>query len=435
MKRLFFFCLMLIFLPAYLCAADYFDRLEFLTPNPVGSGARALGMGGAFIAIADDATAASWNPGGLVQLGSPEASVVSDMFHRVEDKRFSANPVGNGSQSVSQSTLNYLSAAYPFRFLERNMIVSLNYQRLYDFTREWNFSVIRDSEKSDAEYHQDGELSAIGIAYSVRLVRNFYAGFTLNFWDNGLTPNKWEQEIIIAGKENFSGYSSQSLYKSTDSYSFRGFNANFGLLWRPIEKLTIGAVLKTPFKADLTHEKSLYSSRHYPDMPDLDSKPSYNSFSDDETLKMPMSFGIGAAYRFTHNFMASLDIYRTEWGDFVHTDSQGHETSPITGKSFDESDIGPTHQVRIGAEYLIITKKYIIPLCAGVFYDPAPAQGRADDIFGISLGSGIGIGKIHIDFAYQFRFGNNIGDSILKKLGFSQDLSEHTLYSSVVFHF
>ena len=29
--------------------------------TPVGSGARALGMGGAFIAIADDATAASWN--------------------------------------------------------------------------------------------------------------------------------------------------------------------------------------------------------------------------------------------------------------------------------------------------------------------------------------------------------------------------------------
>ena len=36
------------------------------SPNPIGSGARAQGMGGAFIAIADDATAASWNPGGLI---------------------------------------------------------------------------------------------------------------------------------------------------------------------------------------------------------------------------------------------------------------------------------------------------------------------------------------------------------------------------------
>ena len=38
--------------------------IEFsASPNPVGSGARALGMGGAFIAVADDATSASWNPG------------------------------------------------------------------------------------------------------------------------------------------------------------------------------------------------------------------------------------------------------------------------------------------------------------------------------------------------------------------------------------
>ena len=35
------------------------------SPNVVGSGARAMGMGGAFIAVADDATAASWNPAGL----------------------------------------------------------------------------------------------------------------------------------------------------------------------------------------------------------------------------------------------------------------------------------------------------------------------------------------------------------------------------------
>ena len=31
-------------------------------------GVRALGMGGAFVAVADDATAAYWNPAGLVHL-------------------------------------------------------------------------------------------------------------------------------------------------------------------------------------------------------------------------------------------------------------------------------------------------------------------------------------------------------------------------------
>ena len=50
-------------------AADKFAA-EFLK---IGVGARALGMGGAFVSDADDATAAYWNPSGLTQLESREA--------------------------------------------------------------------------------------------------------------------------------------------------------------------------------------------------------------------------------------------------------------------------------------------------------------------------------------------------------------------------
>ena len=43
--------------------------------NRPGSGARAAGMGNAFIAVSDDGTAASWNPAGLSQLRKPELSL------------------------------------------------------------------------------------------------------------------------------------------------------------------------------------------------------------------------------------------------------------------------------------------------------------------------------------------------------------------------
>ncbi|MBN1480413.1 PorV/PorQ family protein [candidate division KSB1 bacterium] len=54
---------------------------EFLT---VGIGARALAMGGAFVPVSDDASAAYWNPAGLIQLNRREihfmhASRFSDM--------------------------------------------------------------------------------------------------------------------------------------------------------------------------------------------------------------------------------------------------------------------------------------------------------------------------------------------------------------------
>ena len=50
-------------------AVDKFAA-EFLK---IGVGARALGMGGAFVSIADDASATYWNPAGIVQLSSREA--------------------------------------------------------------------------------------------------------------------------------------------------------------------------------------------------------------------------------------------------------------------------------------------------------------------------------------------------------------------------
>jgi hypothetical protein len=50
---------------------DYKYAGEFLN---VGAGARALGMGGAFVAVADDGTAAYWSPGGLPFLSNREFS-------------------------------------------------------------------------------------------------------------------------------------------------------------------------------------------------------------------------------------------------------------------------------------------------------------------------------------------------------------------------
>jgi hypothetical protein len=44
----------------------------------IGVGARALGMGGAFVGIADDSTAVYWNPAGLPQVPHVEVSVIQE---------------------------------------------------------------------------------------------------------------------------------------------------------------------------------------------------------------------------------------------------------------------------------------------------------------------------------------------------------------------
>ena len=131
------------------------------SPNPVGSGARALGFG-AFIAVADDATAASWNPGGLIQLKTAEISVVGNYSCQKADYTFSET---TDSHSTSLTDLNYLSVAYPFTLWNRNMVISINYQALYDFTRKVSCQYEYTSDDTDFDvqrsYGQSGSLSAV----------------------------------------------------------------------------------------------------------------------------------------------------------------------------------------------------------------------------------------------------------------------------------
>ena len=411
--------------------------------NPVGSGARAIGMGGAFIAVADDATAASWNPAGLTQLDRPEISAVGTYLYRGEDLEFGTNPEADGSQSVSEESLNYISVAYPFNLLNRNMIISLNYQHLFDFYREWEFTVLDNPVKPgikelNLDFEQSGDIYAIGLAYAVKILPRFSLGFTLNFWQPFIDDNEWKTRSRESGRGVLSFAPDVKRYyeaATEEKFAFTGFNFNIGLLWNATPKLTLGAVFKSPFTADLNYRMS-FQSREYLD-DDLFTNQA--SFKEDQELDMPMTYGIGIAYRHSDQFTLSADVSRTHWQDFILTDDRGNKSSPISGLPEDESDIDPTWQVRLGSEYLFIQSDYAIPVRAGLFYDPAPAEGSPDKYFGFSLGTGIAVKRIAFDVTYQYRFGRDVGrdagGSGLQEFDFSMDVNEQKLYASTIFYF
>ena len=205
-------------------------------------------------------------------------------------------------------------------------------------------------------------------------------------------------------------------------------------MWNINSKYTLGAVFKSPFEARMKHEYGFSSDIIFPSFPGSNVSNTINQ-TEEVTLEMPMSYGLGLAIRFSDAFSLDLDVYRTHWDDYTLRDGSGYEMNPVTGKAKDQSSCNPTTQVRFGGEYLIIGQPMIFPVRAGVFYDPEPAENSPDDFYGLSFGSGIVFNKIVYDIAYQYRFGRDVRSTTVGNEDSTQDVDQHTVMMSVIYHF
>ena len=91
-------CLLWLVVP--ICAEAVPDRKPFESARPLYVGARALAMGNAFTAVADDASAGFWNPAGLIQWQGVKLFAVNK-FHDRSDYRFDPKGIGYSYRGYS----------------------------------------------------------------------------------------------------------------------------------------------------------------------------------------------------------------------------------------------------------------------------------------------------------------------------------------------
>lgn len=445
------------------------------SPNPVGSGARALGMGGAFIGVADDATAASWNPGGLIQLERPEVSIVFSYDRRYEDRSFDQNPGASGEYDISLYDVNYFSMAYPFVFLNRNMIVSLNYQTLYDFNKEHSYDYVYGSRTSfqagpitintdvngprQTDQETEGYLKALSPAIAFQLTPAFSLGLTFNIFHEGLGSH-WDTDyddafsgtrvVQVVAPPSTTTYNVTEWSRYRDQYEFRTSvnplnldeaSYHLGFLWNISSHLTLGGVYKPAYTAEAKYKETFESFQYIVNVANPADQTTtvvpYTVIADErQEIDMPASYGLGVSCRFSDAFTLDLDVYRTDWQHFVLRQADGRELSLITGRDRSLADTEPTHQVRLGGEYLFMFRdKYVVPVRAGAFYDPEPTENEPDPFYGFSLGGGITVGSLVFDMAYQYRWGDGVRKIRLGTEEIYQDVKQHTVYGSLIYHF
>lgn len=142
-----FFCTLIILLRPVICMADVkFDRING-SDLVMGIGGRAVGMGGAFVSIADDASAVFWNPAGLTQLNSDQiylsAYIPADMSAAACIHKPAWAPLKRQNFTMALGWVNRLSfkgnsgsdtwEGYPYHLLDLAMLdVGDNYSGRID---------------------------------------------------------------------------------------------------------------------------------------------------------------------------------------------------------------------------------------------------------------------------------------------------------------
>lgn len=427
-----------------LCSIVFLFSLSFTQDfNLTGAGARAEGFGGAFIGLADDATAIVWNPAGLSQLERPEASLVTRFISEGADFTYTPDPSNNGSISQSHFALNFGSVAYPVKSEKMSFVVALAFQRQLDFYDDQKFQYdftdnIGNPYTYDFQSKTSGGANTITIGLGARFMPVFSLGAAVNIWTGSLTM---DQKLTLSSS-TASGFLQ---YKGDEDFSGTNFVIggllDLSSLAKPVP-LKIGVSLKTPFT--LTGTGSFTSTDN-----NFFSTGTTTSQSDvSEVVEMPLMLGFGLSYNVSENLILSMDYEIRSYGDKTSTTTQTPTNPPGNPSTSPAEPISQSknglNQFRIGGEYLVIMDNGVIPLRVGfrtvptVFADLAydPVNDTYVPTTTQVSGSGFSLGSGFISDAFAFDVTYNIA-TYTQKYGADGEMkfSTGTLSSSVIIYF
>jgi long-chain fatty acid transport protein len=386
------------------------DEKDFLglTSLALGSGARAFGMGGAFLARADDATAASWNPAGLSYLRRPEFTVVGAR------NSFTRLPTGAGftrllEDSFAGSTLDFAAATYPMEIGPASGSVQLSFQRVFSFQGD------RTVERTDQTLTSTGNggFDVLALGTGFRVVRSLRIGATVNRWVNGYRQDRNRVASRGTTDQNF-------------DFALSGWNFNGGLIWSPLESLNLGVVGKTTMKGAVVLDRvraDIIPQAADPVLTRNTANSTVLRTDEDPTphrvpvsISIPGAVGAGISWRPWSVLTASLDFTRTFWSKgrirnfFTLARTEPDQTSPLPQvfqnlpyPTLDDLFQSDTEQLRVGAEYVVLGRRLKVPLRAGFFTDKQyffDFRNQPPRFRGFTAGVGIAAGPLLIDVAY-----------------------------------
>jgi hypothetical protein len=395
------------------------------SPVAIGAGARALGMGGAFTAVADDASASTWNPAGMTQLERLEAGASAGYYRTQIDH--------DGERGTEADIdLDHISLAQPFFAGGFQQTLAIDWQRQFDFSRRFTIeqSVSIDDgllfeNSSRDEVDQDGAYSTIGASYAIELLPGLALGVSGRVWNDDLTGRSSYSRRFESISHTRISIFGIPINESTDhidelwTYRVReGYSAVIGAWWQATPRLTFGVALKPKFKLRLSADAHRRQTTE--DITGGNTIELSVNESSSVDFHYPTSATAGMAWRHLDRQTVALDVTWTHWDDYF-TEQDGDVRSPINPYiNPNRFDDGWT--ARLGYEHVLIFSRVVAVGRCGAFYEQIPAAEAApdvttadmthathDDFFGFTLGASLCQRHTIYDLGAQLRYGEGIG--------------------------
>lgn len=341
-------------------------------------GARSQAMGGAFIALADDATAIAVNPAGLVQLNKPEVMTqffsgtsgldihnYSGIYTERTGAGYSTPAIINNeiSSHVAHGNgqgVNFLSFVWPFK----KAVVALAYSRPVDFhangittgqyfeneflrfnppsncvSTNFPFNCIVTAVQDPPQgMYGRMRVEQLTLSGAMRLGKKFSVGTAISY---SKFKQNFSNYFYIDTQRNQPGNLRFILTENADDSDWSG---SFGILWQPLEKLSLGASYRrgTQFSNEVRVNVI---------------NPSFTNIRNDSFAtdnRLPDQYGIGVVWRPKPIFLISVDVNRVKYSQLVHglrTINQYQVDRNVLPQSFTIKDGTEPH---LGLEYVAV---------------------------------------------------------------------------------
>ena len=373
------FVFLTLLFAAVTAAQEEATAFDISLANP---GARSLGFGGAFVPLADDATATFANPAGLSQLLEPELTFEG----RVQGIEATSDGLTVPS-SEDATVLAFVAFVYPFK----RGAVAIYQNGFANLTFGTRNRGAVGTRTFDIALFNQFEIESTGLSASYRLSEDLSIGASVARWDGDLSSVRGS---TLSGEGAMDPDERRVTALTTTDSSDLTFNAGF--LWRFADQWRLGGVYRGG------PEFGLRSEARSGTLPQNQLPVRIRQFP----LLLPDVFGLGVAFK-SRNETLTLSF---EWDLVRYSRLLGN----LSGPERQNFDLDDGHELHLGFEYVILRSRPVIGLRLGAWLEPdhrlrylgddpidRVSFRGGDEELHTAVGLGLAFKSLKLDFAFD----------------------------------